>query len=82
MKTFYFVGGPKPGGAVAFFERLAHSGGPPSGWQILPHASRDGKALHIVKAESIHSIVDHLKTFDDIYERSEILEVLSTPSQK
>jgi hypothetical protein len=76
MKTFYFIGGPKPGEAATFFERLARAGRPPVGWEIYPHVVQDGKALHLVRAESIQCIVDHLRTFEDIYERSEIFEVL------
>lgn len=75
MKTFYFVGGPKPGHAEEFFQRLAQIGGSPVGWQIYPHAADDGKALHIINSDSFQSIFDHLHHFDDIYEHSEIIEV-------
>jgi hypothetical protein len=56
MRTFYFVGGPTPGHGEAFFRRLEAAGGPPPGWRIYPHARGDGKALHIVRAESDDSI--------------------------
>lgn len=75
MKLFYFVGGPKPGRAEEFFQRLHQIGGSPAGWRIYPHSTHDGKALHVVSAESQQAILDHLQHFDDIYERSEIIEV-------
>lgn len=75
MKTFYFIGGPKPGRAEEFFQRLAQVGGSPANWQIYPHAANDGKALHVVNAESLQNILDHLQHFQGIYEHSEIIEV-------
>jgi hypothetical protein len=75
MSTFYFVGGPKADQLDEFFERLGRVGGTPNSWQIFPHAAEDGRALHIVRAESAQSILDHLRHFDDIYDRTEIVEV-------
>jgi hypothetical protein len=75
MRTFYFIGGPKPGQAEEFFRRLAQIGGSPTNWQIYPHIANDGMALHVVNAESQQDILDHLKAFHDIYEYSEIIEV-------
>jgi hypothetical protein len=76
MKTYYFVGGPKPDCREEFFQRLAQVGGAPSNWQIYPHTAKDGKALHIVNTESMQSILDHLQHFQDLYEYSEIVEIL------
>jgi hypothetical protein len=76
MKIFYFVGGPKPGQAEEFFRRLKQIGGIPSGWRIYPHASNDGKALHLVEVKSQDEIVHHLEHFHDIYECSEIVEII------
>jgi hypothetical protein len=76
MKTFYFVGGPKPGKAEEFFRRLTQIGGTPTGWRLYPHADNSGKALHLVDAESEEGIIDHLQHFQDIYERSEIVEII------
>jgi hypothetical protein len=76
MKKFYFVGGPKIGQAEEFFRRLSQIGGTPSGWRFYPHAINDGKALHIVDTESQDDIIHHLEHFQDIYERSEIVEII------
>ena len=76
MPTFYFVGGPLPGHADEFFRRLAQAGGPPPSWQIYPHASGDGKALHVVRAEADDAITTHLAQFADIYEASAPVEVV------
>jgi hypothetical protein len=84
MRTFYFVGGPTPGHAEAFFDRLEAAGGPPPGWHIYRHVSADGKALHIVQAESDESITSHLAQFADIYHATKPIEVSdgnSTPTQ-
>lgn len=75
MKKYYFIGGPKKEFIQEFFNRLKKIGGPPSGWSIYPHANNDGKALHIVEAESDNEIFKHLKHFIDIYDRSEIVEI-------
>lgn len=77
MKMFYFVDGPKPGFTDEFFRRLNQIGEPSPTWKIYPHAVRDGKALHLVEAESELEILDHLRHFGDIYERSEIIEIVS-----
>ncbi len=76
MTTYYFVGGPRPGEAEEFFRRLNAAGGPPAGWQIYPHASGDGKALHIVRADSAAAIESHLARFADIYEATPPVEVV------
>ncbi len=75
MKVFYFVGGPKPGHAHEFFQRLIDLGSPPAGWQIYPHVADDGKALHVVHAKSMQDILEHLQHFQDIYEYTEIMQV-------
>lgn len=76
MKKFYFVGGPKSGRSEEFFRRLAEIGGTPAGWRLYPHAAGDGMALHIVEAGSEVEILDHLRHLQDIYERSEIREIV------
>ncbi len=76
MKTFYFIGGPIAGYSQEFFRRLNEIGGAPRGWRIYPHASEDGKALHIAEVETKDEIVAHLSHFDGIYERSEIVQVI------
>jgi hypothetical protein len=76
MKKFYFVGGPKAGQAEEFFRRLNQIGGIPPGWRVYPHTGNSGKALHIVDVESQDEIVHHLEHFHDIYERSEIIEII------
>jgi hypothetical protein len=75
VSLFYFVGGPKTGKAPEFFRRLEEAGGPPDGWAIYPHASGDGRALHLVTASSAEPILEHLRRFEDVYERDEIIEV-------
>ncbi len=75
MRTYYFVGGPKPGQMEEFFRRLNAIGGVPPAWQIYPHVASDGKALHIVAVESLEEILNHLRHFEGIYERSEIVEI-------
>lgn len=79
MRTFYFVGGPLPGHADEFFRRLDLAGGPPPTWQIYPHASGDGKALHVIRAEAEDAIATHLAQFADIYEASAPTEVVEAP---
>jgi|BarGraNGADG00212_1021973.scaffolds.fasta_scaffold04250_7 hypothetical protein len=80
MKTFYFVGGPRPGQAGEFLRRLEQIGRPPAGWQICPHVAGDGQALHVVTVASAQEIIDYLAQFSDIYAHSEIVEVrLSVP---
>ncbi|HET9552867.1 MAG TPA: hypothetical protein VFP50_07855 [Anaeromyxobacteraceae bacterium] len=81
MNTYYFVGGPLPGRMDEFRRRLAAAGGPPTGWQILPHASGDGRALHVVRAESPEAILRHLAHFDGIYAHDAIVEVRALPSR-
>ena len=79
MKTYYFVGGPTEGHEDSFFRRLAEMGGPPSDWRIYPHANGDGRALHVVEAESEVPIVTHLAQFEEMYERGPIIEVTRRP---
>jgi hypothetical protein len=76
MRTFYFVGGPLPGQAEAFFRRLAEGGGPPPGWQIYPHVIGDGQALHVVEADGEAAILAHLAQFGASYEHGPIVEVV------
>jgi hypothetical protein len=78
MRTFYFVGGPTPGHRDEFFGRLAAAGGTPPGWQISPHAGADGKALHIVQANSEVEIAGHLAQFADIYDATPPVELVDT----
>lgn len=81
MKKFYFIGGPKQACEAEFFRRLNELGGSPSGWLILPHANKDGKALHLVEVSEENEITAHLEHFADIYERSEIIEVVEKPEK-
>lgn len=74
-RTYYFVGGPTAGHEEAFFRRLAEVGGLPPGWQIYPHASGDGRALHVVEVADEDAIVTHLAQFAPFYERGPITEV-------
>ena len=80
MRLYYFVGGPIEGQLDAFGRRLAEVGGSPPDWQIYPHASGDGQALHVVPADTEESILAHLAQFDPIYRRGPIIEV--TPWQR
>ncbi len=80
MKSYYFVGGPLPGRMQEFRARLAAAGGPPPGWTLMPHASGDGRALHVVQAESVEGVQRHLAHFDGIYSHGEIIEVVSLPA--
>ena len=77
MRIFYFVGGPRPGQTPEFFRRLDQIGGSPAGWQIYPHCAGDGLALHVVSAESEQLILDHLAHFTDIYDHTDIIEILA-----
>ncbi|HEU4463522.1 MAG TPA: hypothetical protein VFS53_00615 [Gemmatimonadota bacterium] len=81
MKLFYFDGGPVEGQQDAFFRRLAEIGGSPAGWRLYPHASRDGRALHLVEARGEEEIDAHLAQFGPIYERGPIVEVVQRPDQ-
>ena len=74
MKTFYFLGGPKPGMQEKFFQRLGEIGGAPQGWVIYPHVA-DDKALHIANVEALQDVLDHLAHFKGFYEYGEIVEV-------
>lgn len=74
MKLFYFVGGPKPGRAEEFLQRLGQIRTPP-GWIIYPHIGNDAKALHIAPAESRQDVLDHLDVFGDMYEHGNIIEI-------
>jgi len=76
MRTLYFIGGPIENKAVEFFHRLAEIGGSPPSWRIYPHAVNDSKALHLVQAASQQEILDNFKQFVDIYEHTEIVEVV------
>jgi hypothetical protein len=78
-KTYYFVGGPLPGRMDEFRRRLDAAGGPPPGWRIYPHASGDGRALHVVEAESRDAILRHLARFDGIYAYDDIIAVRTLP---
>jgi hypothetical protein len=79
MKRFYFVGGPIQGKSSEFFQILEQIGGSPSGWRIYPHAINDGRALHLVKAESEHEVLNYLKRFSGIYEYTDIVEIREKP---
>lgn len=80
MRVFYFVGGPTAGNAPEFFRRLEEAGGPPPGWRIYPHASGDGRALHLVEADTEEAITAHLARFADIYEATASTEIIERPS--
>jgi hypothetical protein len=80
MRTFYFVGGPVVGHGEAFRRRLAEIGGSPPGWQIYPHSSGDGQALHVVATDAEESIAAHLANFDPIYTHGRIVEIVSPPT--
>lgn len=79
MKTYYFVGGPLPKRTAEFFTRLKSLGGPPPGWQLFPHATGNGNALHLVQASSTADITAHLDHFADIYQHGPIIEVVPGP---
>lgn len=81
MSTYYFVGGPLPGRMDEFRHRLIAAGGPPPGWLIYPHASGDGRALHVVQADSRDAILHHLEAFDGIYAHDDIVEVRTPPAR-
>jgi hypothetical protein len=81
MNTYYFVGGPLPGMMDDFRRRLAAAGGPPQGWLVLPHASGDGRALHVVLADSREEIRRHLAHFEGIYAHDAIVELRAPPSR-
>jgi hypothetical protein len=80
MRTFYFVGGPIAGQEEAFRRRLDEVGGSPPGWQIFPHASGDGQALHVVTTDAEESIAAHLANLDPIYTHGPIVEVVPRPT--
>jgi hypothetical protein len=80
MRIFYFVGGPIGGQEEAFRRRLAEIGGSPPGWQIYPHVSGDGQALHVVSTDAEESIAAHLNNFDPIYTHGPIVEVVRPPT--
>jgi hypothetical protein len=82
MRLFYFIGGPKAGKAEEFFRRLQEIGGTPSSWKIYPHADQDGRALHLAAVASPQEILDHLQHFDDIYQHTEIIEILERPQPR
>jgi hypothetical protein len=44
---------------------------------VLRHASGDGRALHLVEAESPEAILWHLANFERIYAHDDIVEVRS-----
>ena len=75
MSTYYFVGGPIAGQQHAFLERLVQIGGVPGGWVVFPHATGDGRALHLVEVEKEDDILAHLAQFGPIYEHGPIVEV-------
>jgi hypothetical protein len=81
MNSYYFVGGPLPGTMDEFRRRLDAAGGPPQGWLVLPHASGDGRALHVVLADSREAILRHLAHFEGIYAHDAIVEVRAPPSR-
>jgi hypothetical protein len=80
MSTYYFVGGPLPGRMDEFLRRLGAAGGTPAGWLVLPHASGDGRALHVVHAPSPDAILRHLALFEGIYAYDTIVEVRAPPA--
>ncbi len=79
MRTYYFVGGPTAGHMDEFRRRLAAVAGPPPGWLVLPHASGDGRALHVVEAESREAVLEHLAVFEGVYAHDDLVEVRPRP---
>jgi hypothetical protein len=82
VNTYYFVGGPLPGKMDEFRRRLSGAGGTPQGWRVLPHASGDGLALHVVQAESREALLGHLAHFEGIYAHDAIVEVLDRAAHR
>jgi hypothetical protein len=80
MRTYYFVGGPLPGKMGEFLGRLDAAGGTPPGWLVLPHASGDGRALHVVQADSRQAVLAHVACFEGIYAHDDIVEVRTPPA--
>ena len=78
MRTYYFVGGPRAGEEGTFFAQLQSLGGAPEGWRVYRHAGPDGRALHLVEAESERPILAHLAHFGPNYERGPIVEVVQS----
>jgi hypothetical protein len=76
VRLFYFVGGPVAGRHEAFRRRLAEVGGSPPGWTIYPHATGDGRALHVVEADGEDAVLAHLRQFDPDYAYGTIVEVV------
>jgi hypothetical protein len=79
MNTYYFVGGPLPGTMEEFRRRLEAAGGSPPGWLVLPHVSGDGRALHVVHADSREVVLRHLARFEGIYAHDDLVEVRPPP---
>ena len=69
------------GEAEEFFRRLRQIDGTPPSRRIYPPADNDGRALHMVAVESPQEILNHLQHFDDIYEHTEIVEILENHSR-
>jgi hypothetical protein len=76
MRLFYFIGGPKPGHAAQYWQRLMDLGELPPGWRVYPWISRDGKALHLVHENSPEAIYALLQKLAPFYEYSEIMEII------
>ena len=76
MKKFYLIGCPKAGQTEEFFRRPKQIAGIPFGSRLYPHAGKSGKALHLVEVESQDKLLKHLQHFHNIYERSEIVEII------
>jgi len=74
---YYFVGGPREDHIEEFFKLLKEKGGPPENWTVYPHANGDGKALHIIDGATREEVLEHLSSFMDIYEMSELIEVIN-----
>ena len=81
MNTYYFVGGPLPGRMAEFRRRLDAAGGTPPGWLVFPHASGDGRALHVVRTDSHEAVLRHPARFEGIYAHDDIVEVRAPPAR-
>jgi len=75
-KKYYFIGGPKEEHMAEFFRLLTEKGGPPENWAVYPHANGDGKALHIIEGASVEDVLEHMSSFRDMYEMSDIIELI------
>jgi hypothetical protein len=75
MPLFFYTGNLKKGRENEFFDKV-HSMEPPKNATLYPFADRStNKALHIVEADSVEDVKSMI--FSDLYEASEIIEILT-----